>query len=159
MFVFGFYKSKKSVDFFLFIPLLQTHFLQQYPGLLKIGYGIHIQGGDGIIYSLEEDAKKGKVISTDELYAPLNEGQTFYSSKSGNWGLLSLNAWETIFLNKTIILTAIQNMESHPIAEDYYWSSEKPINGYSLRFNMRTGETNRGLTGAYRAFIRGSSTF
>jgi hypothetical protein len=128
-------------------------------GLLKIGYGIHIQGGDGIIYSLEEDAKKGKVISTDELYAPLNEGQTFYSSKSGNWGLLSLNAWETIFLNKTIILTAIQNMESHPIAEDYYWSSEKPINGYSLRFNMRTGETNRGLTGAYRAFIRGSSTF
>ncbi|WP_288903619.1 hypothetical protein, partial [uncultured Alistipes sp.] len=25
-----FYKSKKSVDFFLFIPLLQTHFLQQY---------------------------------------------------------------------------------------------------------------------------------
>ena len=30
MFVFGFYKSKKSVDFFLFIPLLQTHFLQQY---------------------------------------------------------------------------------------------------------------------------------
>lgn len=128
-------------------------------GLLKIGYGIHIQGGDGIIYSLEEDAKKGKVISTDELYAPLNEGQTFYSSKSGNWGLLSLNAWETIFLNKTIILTAIQNMESHPIAEDYYWSSEKPINGYSLRFNMRTGETNRGLTGAARAFIRGSSTF
>ena len=47
-------------------------------------------------------------------------------------------------------------MESHPIAEDYYWSSEKPINGYSLRFNMRTGETNRGLTGAYRAFIRGA---
>ena len=54
MFVFGFYKSKKSVDFFLFIPLLQTHFLQQYHELTDA-----LRKNKTIDWNLKESARAG----------------------------------------------------------------------------------------------------
>ena len=128
-------------------------------GILRIGYGIHVDGeGDGIIYILENDALNGTVISIDETYASKTDGGAWCLSKGNQWRLPTIEEWEIIYSQQNIINQAINNlgygMLFKPRVENWYWSNTK-------LFDMSDGTTvpNRGSNPDFEYYIRGVSVF
>ena len=136
-------------------------------GSLKIGYGVHVEGGDGIIYSFENGTQKGKVISLDEVEAIRDDAYIWCQSKHGNWMLPTIEEWKLIDATKMAIFEAIKNMDSIELSEGYYWSSSYYIEpsqgntGYGYAWYIYTDKTG---TNGYKSLVsalnaRGISSF
>lgn len=127
-------------------------------GVLKIGYGIHIQGGDGIIYSVEENNTSGKVVSLLEKEGIRHTEAVSWATVMGdNWSIPSLDEWKLIYEYRDIIqnsLLAVGAERIHGTIDTLLWTNKS-----STYFRWSTGTSyspggpntgNTRLTGSYK---------